>query len=328
MAIISAMSHVHFRAKDLNLLVVFDALMVERNMTKAARRLGLTQSAVSHALRRLRRDLGDDLLVRGAKGMVPTRRALELRSGLSTLVRDLEAFYRFDAALDLQRVEARLTVSTTDYVEAIVFPRLLAILRAEAPGVTVVSRPTAGSLPRAELETGAIDVAIAGYFADVPEGFFVQRLCTDHFRTAVRRGHPRLQNGRLSIAAYAAAEHVLISPQGDLKARMDDELAKRGHARRIVAGLSSFLSSAWIVAESDYVLTALARDLEAFARYFPLVVFETPIALPPVHLAQVWHERTHRSALHRWFRSAVERAARPEDAGPTVKAADRRRRRR
>lgn len=302
------MNKINFRTNDLNLLPIFNALCLERNVSRAAERLGLTQSAVSHALKRLRDELGDDLFIRSSKGIVPTPFALSLRDKITPLLESIEGFYQKETAFQPQTADAKITIATTDYLEAVILPHVLSTLRQQAPGVTVVSKQ-ARTFPRLEIENGEIDIAIAGYFGELPEGFYQRHFLSDGFYSAVRRDHPILGGKAVSIEEFTRYEHILISPQGDMRGRVDSELAKIKLNRRVVAGTSSFLSPAWVISESDVILTAPARLIAAFEKYFPLKTFPTPVNAGTIQMIQVWHGRTHRSALHRWMRDLLSQVA-------------------
>ena len=297
---------------DLNLLRIFEALANERNATRAARQVHLSQPAFSHALARLRRALGDPLFVRTPRGMVPTPRALELEP----VVRDVLARVAlitertdFDAATCARAFR----IATTDYYEHIAFPRLAAELVRSAPRATIVSRPTGGELPRTELEEGSVDLAIAGFFGALPAGFYQQKLFDDTFSCVVRRDHPVVRK-RLSLAQYTKLPHVLISPGGDLRGVVDEALTAAGARRHVAVAPSSFLSAGRIVADSDAVLTAPRRVAETYCRELPVRMLPPPLSLPGFTVVQVWHERQHRDDAHTWLRrlTAAIGSARPD----------------
>ena len=291
---------------DLNLLRVIDALAAERNVTRAARRIGMSQPAFSHALRRLRDSLGDPLYVRVPRGMAPTARALELEP----LVRDLLA-----RAGALARTEQfspascrrSFRIATTDYFEHIALPTLAARLAAAAPHAALVSRPTAASLPARELEEGAFDLAVAGFFGRLPAGFYQQRLFDESFVCVVRRDHPLVRR-RLTLEQYTELPHVLIAPGGELRGPVDDRLAAAGLQRRVAVAVSSFLSAGWIAATSDLLLTAPRRLAAAFERSLPVRLVPPPVELPGFSVVQVWHERHHADPAHLWLRRLLAAA--------------------
>jgi DNA-binding transcriptional LysR family regulator len=297
---------VHIDDKDLNLLSVFSALMTDRSVSRAASRLSLSQPAVSHALARLRRDFGDELFVRAAKGMTPTPRALALQDAVAAVLAQARGLYGSGETFSPKSADARVTIATTDYFEALLLPRLLPYLSREAPGVTLNCRPTPGDLPKAQLEGGEIDLAIAGFYGDLPQGYFKRVLFNETYACVVRKGHPRVKED-LTLATFASLEHVLVSPQGDLFGAVDHALQKKKMKRRVVAGVGNFHSPAAIVAATDYVVTVPKRLAKMYAETHPVKWFEPPLAVPGFAVVAVWHARTHRSPLHVWMRQAIEK---------------------
>jgi DNA-binding transcriptional LysR family regulator len=292
---------------DLNLLTVFRALDETRHVTRAARLLGLSQPALSHALARLRTAFGDPMFVRTPHGMALTPLAESIagavREALGAIERDVLERGPFRPA-DLSRT---FKLRTTDYLEALVTPALLAALEKEAPGVSLASLPVGQSLPKEELESGACDLAVAGFFDDVPAGFHQEALFEDAFACAVSRAHPLARRKTVTVEAFSEARHVLVAPGGGLTGAVDRALSRRKRARRVVAGTSGFLVATWICARSSYVLTAPSRLLTMLAGPFDLRVFEPPVALPRIRIVQVWHARSDADGAHRWFRELVKR---------------------
>lgn len=306
-----AIHFVHMNDKDFNLLRIFEALLVEHNVSRAARRLGLSQPALSHALSRLRTDFGDELFVRAARGVQPTPQALALAPAVLTALQGLRGVYAKRAAFSPKEAVGRIVLASTEFFEHMVLPRLLPALRKQAPGVVLLSRPTGGRLPKDEMERGDIDVAVAGFFGDLPEGFYRQPLVEDDFACILRQNHPAAAKA-LPLKAYLKLDHLLISPQGDLTGIVDKELARLGHKRRVVAGIANFLTPGWVIAASDLVLTAPRRLVNLYAQHLPLRILEVPLVLPKIQLVQVWHERTQNDPLHRFFRRLLQDAAAPE----------------
>jgi len=293
---------------DLNLLTVFVAVDEHRHITKAAKTLRISQPAVSHALGRLRALLDDPLFVKSSQGMVPTPRAVELAPSIRSLLASFERDVLGKEAFEPMKLKRTFIIFTTDYVESLLLPRLLDALATEAPGVRVACKGTRFSFPRAELESEC-DLAIAGFFGELPDGFYQQKLFSDEFVSAVRKGHPRLGKKReLTLDEFCAERHLLIAPGGELQATMDGLLKKKKRERFIVAGLSAFMSSAWILPETDCVLTGSARLIRQIGKAFPIQVLVPPVKVPDITIVQVWHERNHRDPGHRWFREQVMRA--------------------
>lgn len=296
---------------DLNLLLVLDALLTERHVTRAAARVGMTQPACSHALGRLRRALGDPLLVRGARGaMLLTPRAEALAPGLRAALQGLASAIRGEARFDPASARRSLRIATGDYAELVLLPRLLSLLSGEAPGIDVWMVPL--ELTREgvvkQLSSGAVDVVIGPPRINWPEALYVRPLFEERFRCVVRRGHPAAR-GRLTLDRYCALSHLLVAPRGTPGSLVDDALAALGRSRRIAAVVPHFMVAPHVVATTDLMATLGARLIEAVAEPLGLVVRPPPIELPRFSLAMIWHARTHQDPAHRWLRDQIAKAA-------------------
>jgi DNA-binding transcriptional LysR family regulator len=289
---------------DLNLLVVFQALSAERNTVRAGEALGLSQPAVSHALGRLRVVLGDRLFVRGARGLIPTPRALELEPAVKKILAEAEQVLLRPPPFDPRTSRKTIRIATTEYFEQVVFPALFAELGRRAPFVSVISRSTLGKLPKGELEAGDLDLAIAGFFKNVPERFFQQKMFDDDFVAVARAG---LIPGKsaISLERYAKCRHILISPQGDMQSKARELLEKNGHEIHYALGTASFLSPARILAASDLLLTCPRKLANSYRGSSPLEIRELSFKIPAISLVQVWHERNQDDPAHRWFRELL-----------------------
>jgi DNA-binding transcriptional LysR family regulator len=312
---------------DLNLLTVFRALDETRHVTRASRLLGLSQPALSHALRRLRQMFGDPMFVRTPRGMTLTPLAESLAGPIRQALTQLEGEVLDRGPFRPAELTRTFKIRTTDYLEALVSPSLLAALAVEAEHVRFAALPVGTSLPKADLESGACDLAVAGFFEDIPSGFQQEVLFDDTFACAVRKGNPLSRAGALTLDAFCAGRHVLVAPSGELTGAVDRVLARRKRARRVVAGTSAFMVAAWICANSTYILTAPSRLLTSLAGPLGLRTFAPPISLPPIRVSQVWHERSHADPAHQWFRELVRRTTSEHLTGGTrgaVRAAGRR----
>jgi DNA-binding transcriptional LysR family regulator len=297
----------NLRRVDLNLLVIFDALMRERNVTRAADKVGLSQPAFSNALSRLRAFFEDDLFLRGPDGMRPTARALELGEQVH------EALAAIDAALDPVSFDPAtahraFNVETNDYVVTAFFPALMQLLRKEAPGVDIRVTPQTGrSFER--LDAQEIDLAISA-FGDPPERFGVEALSRDGYGVVMRKNHP-LAEEKLSIARYAGAIHVLVTPRGDPRGFVDEQLAEKGVTRRVGLAVNQFASALPIVAGSDLIATLPLRIAMIGAKRFGLVLKDAPV-LPPrgfQEVQMIWHKRLGAHPANTWLRQMMQRAA-------------------
>lgn len=305
------MCHVHamhLRELDLNLAVVLQALFDEGTVSGAARRVGLSQSATSHALARLRDVLQDPLFVRTSGGLVPTTRAEAMREPLRQGLASLERSFsepRFDPAT------ARHTfrVGLSDYAEHLLMPPLLARLATIAPGIDIWTSPTPADAAET-LAQGSLDLVLTlPTIGDRVDGLHTTTLWDDHFVGVVRRGHP-LTRGKVTPARFAAAHHAVISPRGQPVGINDEAFARLGFTRRIAFSTTNFLAAPHVVAESDLVLTLAARLACTFARTMPLELFEPPLPWPDFAIAMFWHERRHADPAHLFLRAELQRAAR------------------
>jgi DNA-binding transcriptional LysR family regulator len=293
-------------AIDLNLLVVFDAVMQERNVTRAGQRLGLSQPAMSHALTRLRYMLKDDLFVRSPKGMLPTPRAeqlaLPVRSALDGLQHSLEPtqFIPFKATRSF-----RIAV---DNYSAVVLVGLLAgrIIKI-APGVTLEFRPS-GTLNVLDLlDRGELDLAI-GPFPEQGERFSRLSLLQDDFVVILRKDHPATDIRELSMEKFAALSHLAISSVPYATDFVDQALARRRLTRRIQLR-APFLSAMRILGASDMVSVLQRRVAEELVRYRPLVIRALPHSSPTLETAMIWPRWLDNQPAHGWLREIVIVAA-------------------
>ncbi|OOG53441.1 LysR family transcriptional regulator [Polaromonas sp. C04] len=308
----------NFRTLDLNLLRVFDEVMAERSLTRAARNLSLTQPAVSNALRRLRETLGDELVRRGGQGMVPTPRAVALwpavREALRQLQESLAPSTFVPAAAD-----NTFMLAMADATGAELIPGLVEILETEAPGVSIQVLPLTTRDPRRMLDDESADLAV-GYFpavlADLTAraqvgkavAFAHQRLYEGKYVCVMRRGHP-LASGPLTLNRFCAARHLLVSFSGLPFGFVDEALASQGRARRVVLTVNQFFTAGQVVAQSN-LLTVLPRHFVGIAGPAEdLVQRELPFEVPPVQVASLWHSRLEHSAAHQWLRQAIARSA-------------------
>ncbi len=308
----------NLRTFDLNLLKVFDEVMSERSLTKAAARLALTQPAVSNALRRLRQALGDDLLVRKGRGLEPTVRGLELWPGVQEALRSLQACLA-PSVFHPATADNAFVLAMADATAAELMPGLVAVLADEAPDVSLRVLPLTTRDPRKLLDEGLVDLAI-GHFpaaladlsarAQVGESvaFMHRRLFQGEYVCVMRQGHP-FASGPLSLNRYCSARHMLVSFSGRAFGFVDESLALLGRTRRVVLTVNQFFTAGKVVANSD-LLTVLPRhfiNVTGFADQ--LVQRELPFDVPVVHVDALWHQRQDNSNAHAWLRAKVQALA-------------------
>ena len=294
------MSSMNWGAFDLNLLVVFDAVMQERSVTRAGNRIGLSQPAMSHALNRLRHMLKDDLFIRTPEGMVPTPRAealaIPLRNALSEmqLALDPEAF---DPAS-----ERHFSIAVNNYAAVALAPPLVAAVAATAPGVCLDLLPSGTLDITARLDHGDLDLAIGNM--DTPgERFALTPLLEDSFVMLMRQDHPASRR-KLSAAAFADLCHLEISSSKEDTSFIERWLAEH-NLKRCIDLRVPYLSTAQILTQSDMVATLTRRIAQELVRSHPLQIVEPPYISPRVQTQMLWHKRLDRHPAHRWLRELI-----------------------
>jgi DNA-binding transcriptional LysR family regulator len=304
-------------ASDLAMLLALDALLSEGSVTAAAKRLGLSTPATSHALARIRERLGDPVLVRAGRGMVLTPRAEALRPEVRELVdraRRTLAPPRPFAPAELERA---FVVSASDYVLTVLGPTVDQALRELAPGVSLRVVPNAPDDP-ARLRDGSSDLAV-GIYGELPPEMRARELLTDRFVCVARRGHPRIGK-RLTLARFLELPHVQIAPRGAPGGYVDDVLRERGESRRVHRAVPYFRAALELVASTDDLLVVSERIARRLAPSLGLEVHELPLRLRPYALSLVWHPRFDADEGHRFLRErfvdAAQRVARDRHASP------------
>jgi len=293
---------------DLNLLVVLEALIEERNVTRAARRVGLSQPAMSNALARLRRTFDDPLLVRTAEGMTPTPAAQSLivpvRSALSQLREALEEKRAFDPAAS----ERTFHLLTSDYTEIVLLPALLRNLRAVSGSVTLqVQRPqSVFEPPSTSALAESFDLAI-GFYPDalsLDARLHSETLWEEENVCIAAAKHSSVR-GKISLKQYAEAEHATLfyKPQGP--GLIDTLLAQKGYVRRTAVRVPHFASVPFMVSGTDLIATVPERLARQFSRQLKLQILPVPFEIPPLRLTLLWHQRHHSDPAHRWIRDFI-----------------------
>jgi DNA-binding transcriptional LysR family regulator len=295
------------RQADLNLLVVLDVLLEERNVSRAARRLALTQSTVSGMLARLRETLGDPLFVRSRYGLRPTPRAESLAAPLRRWLEDARALIA-PAAFDPARWAGSVAISSTDYMQETLLLPFVRELAGRAPRLRVALVPLAVDGLSERLASGALDLAVTiPEFAplDLPS----RRLYRDRYVVAMRRGHPLAGKRRLSLDDFCRFDHVVVSPTGGAFAGPTDAaLARAGRERRVRTSVPTFLLVPRMLQSEDLV-AVLPRRLAA-SRAHRLRILPPPLEIPGFDVVAVWHPRVQLDAPHRWLREGLGAAAR------------------
>ena len=307
----------NFRTLDLNLLRVFDSLMAEGSLTRAAAVLAMTQPAASHALKRLHEALGEVLFTRTATGLKPTLRAQALwpqvRSALSTLQRSLSP-----DAFEPKRDAVHFRLTMADATAALLMPATVRAVEASAALADLRVMPLLTRDPRQLLERGDADLAV-GHFPDLLAALVTQgddatlhhaRLYDTRYVCVMRRGHPWARR-RLTLDAFCEAHHLLVSFSGRPQGLVDRALADIGRRRRIMLTVNQFFTAGRVVRESNLLTVLPQMFLEATGTQTDLVTRELPFDPGGVHVEMVWHLRRDNDAAHRWLRGVIASAARP-----------------
>ncbi|ASY73755.1 Transcriptional regulator (plasmid) [Sinorhizobium fredii CCBAU 83666] len=290
---------------DLNMLLVLEALLEHRNVTHAARHLGLSQPSISRALTRLRGIFNDDLLVRGSGCMVPTPYAERLAQMLPTVLGPISGMLNRSFVQGEWR--STMTMAMPDHQALLLLPPLLPVLRERAPNLDIVTDSLlAGALRR--LEQGDIDLAV-GQIGEAPQGYFRRSLYTDRLACLLRSDHPALAQ-EWTIDSFASLRHAAIaSDTKDGFGQVYDELVKLDLQGRDPVLVSNVLAAALAIVVTDLVLVAPHRVAAKIAAFLPLAIVDPPVELTSYEAVLIWHERCHRDPDHRWLRQEIAAAA-------------------
>lgn len=315
------MNDLNFRTLDLNLLRVFDEVMAERNLTRAAHNLSMTQPAVSNALRRLRELLGDDLVRRAGYGVEPTPLAVALwptvREALSQLQKTFAPGHFVPAT-----TAHHFVLAMADATAAKIMPSLVQLMVQEAPLVSLRVWPLTTRDPRPLLENGEVDLAI-GHFPGVMAElgaphlqehvppFQVQRLYETDYVVVMRRNHP-LAVRDLTLDEFCAAQHLLVSFSGRPWGFVDEALASLSRRRRVVLTVNQFFTAGLVVASSDLLTVLPSHFVGMTGQGHALVQRPIPLEMPGVRVDMLWHRHTHAQSPQQWLRDLIARAAKQE----------------
>jgi DNA-binding transcriptional LysR family regulator len=297
---------------DLNLLVAFESLMEERNVTRAAKRIGLSQPAMSNALARLRRTFNDPLLVRAADAMMPTSAAqaliIPVRAALAQLRAALEQKPAFAPAASTRAFQ----LLTNDYAEIMLIAPLIKTLREAAKAISLKVHRSANVFQPPTPNSLADSSSIAsGFFPDtlsLDASLHSQLLWEEKNVCIASASHPSIK-GKLSLRQYAAASHVAVFYKSEGPGVIDTLLAQKGLSRNIAAQVPHFSTVPFLVACSDLIATLPERFALEFSKRLKLQTLPAPIIIPPFRLTMLWHDRAHHDHAHEWMRGLIARTA-------------------
>ena len=292
---------------DLNLMPVFLALMEERNVTRAAERLGITQPALSNALNRLRDTLRDPLFIRERYGMRPTQLAEEMAPVIRTALAQFDELILGQQEFDPEKASRLFTVAPNSYVEFVLMPEVVARLRERADGIKLRLIPFGSDLS----ETGAISGTtemVLGRITDPPDNMVVQHLMDDGLACVVRADHPEIGDS-ISKEDYERLKHVIVLPPGRLRAGLFQALEQRGLRREVAVSVTHFLAVPEMIAATDYCTTLPRQICRRLARDTRLKILPAPADLGTFPVEIAWHVRYRHDPAHRWLRSLISEVA-------------------
>jgi DNA-binding transcriptional LysR family regulator len=292
---------------DTHLVVALHALLTERSVSAAARRVGVTQPTMSHALARLRAHFGDPLLLLRGRTMTVTETARLLVEPVTASIKALERVFDLQDSFDPSRDERSYRLASTDNLELVVLPALIRLLGQEAPKVTLRCNPLPSTWVE-ELLRGELHVKL-GRDSVRSHGLRSEVLMRETLICAVRRGHPATR-GAFTLKRYASYEHLLVAPRGGESSLVDQRLAAHGLTRHVRATVPHFLVAPHIVASTDLVLTAPSRVLDALAPSLDLVMLPCPLALQGYDLTMTWAHRNDGDPGVSWLLEAIRKAVR------------------
>jgi DNA-binding transcriptional LysR family regulator len=298
----SQFDQIDIRRLDMTLLLVFAELMRQRKLRTVGERLGLTQSAVSHALKRLRDIFGHELFVRRPHGVEPTARAVELEPAVDRILALARDVLMTKEEFDPAKVRRALRIGMLDYGAILLGPKFLTSTRVIAPDLRVAIWFFGRMEAFSALASGEIDVAF-GVFPRTPADYVREELFRDDCVVVARVRHPRIRS-RITLAQYLREDHVVVSQSGELRGFVDRDLAAIGASRRNILALPSFVAALAIVGETDFLGTLPRRLAERFAGKLKLQCLDVPFATRPFTISAIRHRREAQNPLITW---AIER---------------------
>ena len=306
---------------DLNLLVVFKQMLSERSVSRAADALGLSQPAVSNALARLRKLLGDELFLRTPAGMEPTPFAEQLAEsvtyGLGMIHGALNQRSTFDPATSTRS----FVIGMTDIGEIYFLPKLMERLRRDAPGVTVSTVRNSATNLRDDMEASKVDLAI-GLLPQLKAGFFQRRLFRQRYVCMFRKGHA-LDKRKVSLAEFSSADHVVVVSEGTGHGKVDELMERGGVTRKVLLTVPHFVAVGHNLQHSDMVATVPERLAQALVGPFGLVYVKHPASLPEIAINMFWHAKSHKDPANEWLRGLVFRIHADQPSGTAATSSTR-----
>jgi len=299
----SNIHHINLAGIDLNLLVVFDALMTEKNVTRAGERLGLSQPATSNALSRLRNLMADDLFVRSATGLQPTPKAIALNQQLHPVLQQIQSTLLEKPIFNPTTSDRIFAIGMSDYVEFTLLPKLMQRIQAIAPNVILQIRSGERQKQLSLLDNGEVDL-VCGVFPEQIQWHKEELLFPENFVVVCRRDHPTIGNS-LSLEEYLSVSHLLVSLKEDRTGQVDISLAQQTLKRHIALSIPHFLIAPFILTQTDLIATLAQRIALAFAEKQNLKILPIPLEIKGFSIWMRWHQSSEKSPDCQWLRSQI-----------------------
>jgi len=298
----------NIRDLDLNLLVALEVLLEELNISEAAKRLSVTQPAMSNILSRLRKTFDDPLLVRSKGTMLPTPLAVELTTPIGIALTQIRDQVIKRKPFDPKISKHTFNVALHDYEGLLIMPKFGDSWRNSYPNICIQSKSPTAMHPIDELINGTIDFSTGPTLVE-REKIYRKKIITDSFVCMVS-SQSNLAKGKMTLDKYTNAQHIYIAPHGGMSGKVDEFLHSKGLARTVRFAVSEFSIVPWVIMQGDLVVTLPEKAAKQFATIFPLKIFKLPLDLPMVNIYLSWHERTHKSLPHLWLREQIEKILR------------------
>lgn len=290
---------------DLNLLVVFNQLLMEKRVSSVATTLGLTQPAVSNALKRLRNLLGDELFLRTPRGMEPTPLALQLAEPIAYALSTIHSTLNHRTVFNPATSNRKFTLGLSDIGEINFLPRLMTALNRQGPNLSVSTLRNTGVDLQDEMENGQVDLAV-GMLPQLKAGYFQRRLFKQRYVCMFRKGHP-LDKGHITLEEFSAAGHLVVVPPGSGHAKVNDSIDRKGIRRNVRLTVPHYVAVGHILAHDCNGMIATVP--ESYARQcvepFDLTYVDHPVPLPEIGVNIFWHAKFHREPGNQWLRSVI-----------------------
>ncbi|WP_227136445.1 LysR family transcriptional regulator [Kosakonia radicincitans] len=294
-----------FRGLDLNLLVAFNALMEEQNVTRAAGKASVSQPAMSAALARLRSHFADPLFIRSASGLLPTARAKEIHVHVGRALDEITHLLAPEEAFSPQNRSMAFTLGMSEYPLMVFMPTIMRAVSQQAPDVTIHVRTFVDrDQSVAMLDSGEVDLVIGIVPTQAEKRILSQPLIRDEFVTLVRRDSDAARDG-MTLERYLAMKHILVSPEGNHYGLVDEQLREQGLSRMVRLTLPTMSAVSRIIAQTSYVATVLRRSVLADEANDDVVLLKPPLALPEIAFHLLWHRRSDGGNAHQWLRKLI-----------------------